>query len=88
MLLDSSFTDCVVFEKTSHTAVLSFRSRIKSGMTDPESTVFLLLCCWMPDQVRHDGQKLNDFSNYDTVCFAGMTDSDRTFPCHSRETRP
>jgi hypothetical protein len=43
MLLDSSFLDCVVFEKTSHTAVLSFRSRIKSGMTDPESTVFFIV---------------------------------------------
>jgi hypothetical protein len=27
----------------------------------------------MPDQVRHDGQNLCDFLNYDTVWFAGMT---------------
>jgi hypothetical protein len=27
----------------------------------------------MPDQVRHDGQNLNAFYNYDTVSFAGMT---------------
>jgi hypothetical protein len=34
---------------------------------------FKVLRYWMPDQVRHDRQKLNAFLNYDTVCFAGMT---------------
>jgi len=34
---------------------------------------FQVLRYWMPDQARHDKQKLNTFSNYDTASFAGMT---------------
>jgi hypothetical protein len=32
----------------------------------------------MPDQVRHDGQKLNAIWYCDPVCFAGMTSNDET----------
>jgi hypothetical protein len=31
-----------------------------------------MLRYWMPDQVRHDGQELTDFLNYDTVWKAGI----------------
>jgi hypothetical protein len=31
-----------------------------SGL-DPESIFFNMLYNWMPDQVRHDGQKISDF---------------------------
>jgi hypothetical protein len=37
-----------------------------SGL-DPKSSFFKVLQRWMPDQVRHDGQKLSGFLNCDTV---------------------
>jgi hypothetical protein len=40
--------------------------------------LFKTLRYWMPDQVRHDLQKLNAFLNYDAVFYAGMTEKHPT----------
>jgi hypothetical protein len=34
--------------------------------------VFLHIDYWIPDQVRYDGDKLNDFANCDTASNAGI----------------
>ena len=46
---------CVVIDITTCIADLSFRAR--PGI----QCHFIALRFWMPDQVRHDGQKLDDF---------------------------
>jgi hypothetical protein len=42
------------------------------GSTGSPQFFFNALHYWMPDQVRHDGQKLSAFLNYDTVWQTGV----------------
>jgi hypothetical protein len=43
---------------------------------------------WMPDQVRHDMRKNHFFCDYDTVCFASMTQKKPSTPQINRGIVP
>jgi hypothetical protein len=60
-LVHQKYADCDMIDKNTNIAVF-----VIPGLTR-NPLFFQFFTHWMPDQVRHDRQKLNAFLNYDEV---------------------